>query len=225
VLDGNVERVMTRLHGETDPLPGIKERLRAHAARLTPSARPGDYAQAVMDLGATICTPRKPDCGTCPWNGACVANRLGIAQSLPSTQPRATKPVRHGIAYCASDGAGRVLAVRRESRGLLGGMLALPSTEWTQDPPADLPPLPARWHEVGEVRHSFTHFNLVMRVRLGQVSYLAGDALPLDELEAATPSVFAKACRLVRPYLVPGHFEKEKPQAGQDAAASVGPSE
>jgi len=195
VLDGNVERVMARLHAETDPLPGVKERLRAHAAALTPARRPGDYAQAVMDLGATICTPRKPACGICPWRAPCRARAGGIAEELPARAPKAAKPVRFGAAYVALDGAGRMLTKRRPPKGLLGGMLALPTTEWTEAPADPAPPFAADWYEAGEVRHTFTHFHLRLTVHWARVPPLSDEAEAQDAI-AAMPTVFAKAARL-----------------------------
>ncbi|HSF94040.1 MAG TPA: A/G-specific adenine glycosylase [Thermohalobaculum sp.] len=198
VLDGNVERVMARLHAETDPLPGVKQRLRAHAAALTPAGRPGDYAQAVMDLGATVCTPRKPACGLCPWRGACRARAEGIAESLPARTEKPVKPVRRGIAYLALDGAGRVLTERRAPRGLLGGMLALPTTDWAEAAPRPAPPFAADWREAGEVRHTFTHFHLRLDVMWTRTAWIDGPALDAAAAEAAMPTVFAKAARLGR---------------------------
>ena len=197
-VDGNVERVMARVFAETEPLPGVKERLRAHARALTPAERPGDYAQAVMDLGATVCTPRRPACGICPWAGACRGRAAGIAEALPAREARKAKPVRRGTAFLALDGAGRVMTVRRPDRGLLGGMVALPTTEWAAEPGAAEPPFPGTWAEAGEVRHTFTHFHLRLGVMWVRVARLPGDAAPIDEAEAAMPTVFAKAVRLGR---------------------------
>jgi A/G-specific adenine glycosylase len=198
VLDGNVERVMARLHAETDPLPGVKERLRAHAGVLTPALRPGDYAQAVMDLGATICTPRRPACGSCPWHGACRGRAQGIAETLPAKTPKPAKPVRHGTAFLALDRLARVLTQRRADRGLLGGMLALPTNGWGGSPADPMPPFAADWQQAGEVRHTFTHFHLRLTVLWTQVDVLPSGARPIAEAEAAMPTVFAKACRLGR---------------------------
>ena len=202
VLDGNVERVMARLRAETDPLPGVTERLRAHASVLTPLARPGDYAQAVMDLGATICTPRRPACGLCPWQGACRGRAAGIAETLPARMPKQVRPVRHGTAFLALDGQGGVLTERRPERGLLGGMLALPTTGWEDSPPDPLPPFAADWRLAGEVRHTFTHFHLRLTVLWTRIDTLAGvapgEAPLVAEAEAAMPTVFAKASRLGR---------------------------
>jgi A/G-specific adenine glycosylase len=212
VVDGNVERVMARLHAETDPLPGVKNgvraRLREHARALTPSHRPGDHAQAVMDLGATICTPRRPACGLCPWREACRGRKAGLAETLPRRAPRPVRPVRHGTAFVALDGAGRVLTERRPGHGLLGGMLALPSTGWAAVAPAPAPPFEADWRPAGEVRHTFTHFHLRLAVLWARVEALPGAvgpgavgpgaARPALEAEAAMPTVFAKASRLGR---------------------------
>lgn len=198
VLDGNIERVMARLHAETDPLPGVKQRLRACASALTPSQRPGDYAQAVMDLGATVCTPRRPLCGQCPWRAACRGRAEGIAETLPARAPKPARPVRHGTAFLALDRRGSVLTERRPETGLLGGMLALPTTGWDSTPPDPRPPFAGNWQQAGEVRHTFTHFHLRLAVLWTQVETLPLDARPIDDAEAAMPTVFAKACRLGR---------------------------
>ena len=197
-VDGNVERVMARLFAETAPLPGVKETLRRHARALTPEERPGDYAQAVMDLGATVCTPRRPACGICPWAGPCRGRALGIADELPARAPKRAKPVRRGWAYLALDDRGRVMTVRRPEKGLLGGMLALPSSAWEAEPPAPEPPVPADWREAGEVRHTFTHFHLRMGILWARVGRLDAGAVPLADADAAMPTVFAKALRLGR---------------------------
>ncbi|MBY8977211.1 A/G-specific adenine glycosylase [Rhodobacteraceae bacterium NNCM2] len=196
VMDGNVERVMARRFSETEPLPAVKETLRAHAARLTPRARPGDYAQAVMDLGATICTPRKPACGICPWWSGCEGRLAGIAETLPRKAPKKAKPVRRGTAYIgiAND---KVLTVRRPDKGLLGGMLALPTTEWAEAPPAPAPPTDAPWREIGEVRHTFTHFHLLLKVEYAAIPAETGDFRPPEEVIGDLPTVFAKALRLL----------------------------
>ncbi|MCL5776368.1 A/G-specific adenine glycosylase [Limibaculum sp. FT325] len=197
VVDGNVERVMARLFAEREPLPAVKPRLGAHAARLTPQLRPGDYAQAVMDLGATICTPRSPACGICPWREPCAARARGLQAALPARAARTAKPVRHGAVYVASDGAGRVLTVRRPDAGLLGGMLALPCDEWAETP-APMPPFEAEWRDLGEVTHTFTHFHLRLTVKAAPLgaSATGGELAPARAAIAAMPTVFAKALRL-----------------------------
>jgi len=198
VVDGNVERVMARLFAEAAPLPGVKPQLRAHAERLTPQSRAGDYAQAVMDLGATICTPRNPACGLCPWRTPCAARASGTQLDLPARAPKPAKPVRRGVAYVAHDPRGRVLTVTRPDDGLLGGMRALPSSDWTEAG-GSAPPLAIDWRPVGEVRHTFTHFHLVLKVMAAKAQALpteCGEAMTPDAALRAMPSVFAKALRL-----------------------------
>jgi A/G-specific adenine glycosylase len=170
VVDGNVERVMARLFAVETPLPAAKPQLYDLAARLTPAGRAGDHAQAVMDLGATICTPRRPACGICPWRDPCVARQAGIAADLPRRSARSAKPVRRGIAYLARRDDGAVLLETRAPSGLLGGMLGLPGTEWTEAPPDPAPPFAGTWCDAGgEVRHTFTHFHLRLRVAVASV--------------------------------------------------------
>ncbi|MFQ6550731.1 A/G-specific adenine glycosylase [Aestuariibius insulae] len=164
VMDGNVERVMSRLHDEHTPLPQAKPILHSHAAALTLRTRPGDYAQAVMDLGATICTPKSPACGICPWRDPCRARAAGTQGELPKKTPKKPKPTRLGIAYVAIREDGAVLLETRPDKGLLGGMLAWPTTDWSDDP-APAPPLDATWQDTGtEARHTFTHFHLRLAI-------------------------------------------------------------
>lgn len=166
VVDGNVERVVARLFAVETPLPAAKPELIALAERLTPQERPGDYAQAMMDLGATICVPRNPACGICPLIDECEARRRGIAADLPRKAPKTAKPNRSGIVWVARQGESLLLE-ERPAKGLLGGMLAFPSAGWDgRDLP---PPGKADWREIGEVRHVFTHFNLSLRVMLGDL--------------------------------------------------------
>jgi len=206
VVDGNVERVMARLHAVETPLPAAKPELKALAGSLTPDARPGDYAQAAMDLGATICTPTSPACGICPWMERCRARTLGIAADLPRKAPKKVKPVRFGVAYVAVDPAGAVLLRRRPDAGLLGGMLEPPGTDWTEEGPGEAEvdaaaPFPADWRESGlEARHTFTHFHLRLGLRVARVADIApaeGRFMPRAALEeAALPTVMKKALRL-----------------------------
>jgi A/G-specific adenine glycosylase len=209
VVDGNVERVMARLFAVEAPLPTAKPRLRELADRLTPRHRPGDHAQAVMDLGATVCTPRGPACGVCPWIGACAGRRAGIADALPRRAEKAAKPVRRGVAYLVLRDDGAVLAETRPPAGLLGGMLGLPGGEWREGAAVERPPLHAPWRDLGvEVRHTFTHFHLILRVRGARVpagTAVAGAAFyPARELEAAVPTVMRKALRIGLPALSAG---------------------
>lgn len=163
VMDGNVERVMARLFAVQTPLPTAKPQLYNLAASQTPAKRAGDYAQAVMDLGATICTPRNPTCAICPLIAHCAAHRAGIAEGLPRKLPKPVKPTRLGqvwIVQRPDDGA--FLLERRGDKGLLGGMLAFPSSGWDGSdapPPADL-----NWQHIGTARHTFTHFHLNLDV-------------------------------------------------------------
>jgi A/G-specific adenine glycosylase len=174
VVDGNVERVMARLHAVEVPMPGAKPALVALAAAMTPAHRPGDYAQAVMDLGATICTPRNPACGICPWSGECLARQQGIAADLPRKTAKPEKPTRDGVVWVAiRRGDGAVLLETRPGRGLLGGMPGFPGDGW--DGAGGMAPLTADWAEAGAVRHTFTHFHLSLTVRVAEV---ADDAVP-----------------------------------------------
>lgn len=195
VVDGNVERVMSRLFAIETPLPDSKPELKARAGALTPDLRPGDYAQAVMDLGATICTPRRPVCALCPWREGCAGFARGIAETLPAKRPKPDKPIRTGVVWVTFDQTGRVLTVRRPDKGLLGGMLALPTTDWGGGS-QDAPPLQAEWAQIGEVRHTFTHFHLVLQVSRAIVTTVPGTATDTLEAAAAMPTVFAKALRL-----------------------------
>jgi len=171
VLDGNVERVMARLYRVAQPLPKAKTLLGQHACALTPHERPGDYAQAVMDLGATVCTPKSPACGVCPWAQFCAARSWGDPLEFPRRLPKTRKPTRLGVAYVACREDGAILLERRPDRGLLGGMLGWPGSEWAECLQASAPPVAADWVEVaGEVRHTFTHFHLRLRVLLAQVA-------------------------------------------------------
>ncbi len=198
VVDGNVERVMARLHRVETPLPAAKPELTALAARLTPAIRPGDYAQAVMDLGATICTPRSPACGICPWNHACRARAEGLQSDLPRRSPKPDKPTRHGklwLGHCN----GAILLERRPERGLLGGMLGIPGDGW--DGQGGEAPAKADWQEIGEVRHTFTHFHLILRVHAGHVDGppTRGDLIPRAAFRPADlPTVMRKAWDLAR---------------------------
>ncbi|MGH1369797.1 MAG: A/G-specific adenine glycosylase [Maritimibacter sp.] len=165
VVDGNVERVMARVFAETDPIPAGKDKLRQHAETLTPDKRPGDYAQAVMDLGATICTPKSPACGLCPLRKDCAGHALGIEASLPRREPKKPKPTRRGTVYVGRRKDGAWLMETRPEKGLLGGMLGWPGNTWHETPQDPTPPLEGQWRLVpGDVRHTFTHFHLILEV-------------------------------------------------------------
>ena len=169
VMDGNVERVMARLFDIHVPLPTAKPELKLRASSLTPVNRPGDYAQAVMDIGATICTPKSPTCGICPLYAPCAARRSGTAADLPRKMPRKPKPVRYGTVYLVRRADGAWLLERRPDKGLLGGMLGWPGSDWG-DQVTDAPPLAASWTTLaGDVRHTFTHFHLILTVKTATV--------------------------------------------------------
>ena len=176
VVDGNVERVMARLHDLHDPLPKSKPALTAYAATLTPQTRAGDYAQAVMDLGATICTPRSPACGICPLHAPCRARQRGTAAELPKKTPKKATPTRHGIAYVVRRADGAWLLETRPDKGLLGGMLGWPGSDWSDDPqPA--PPIAADWTVLNtQALHTFTHFHLRLTIHLAHVGIKASPA-------------------------------------------------
>lgn len=175
VLDGNVERVMARLYDEHTPLPAAKPVLMKYAKRHTCADRAGDYAQAIMDLGATICTPKNPVCGLCPIRPACDAQRAGTQTVLPRKTPKKPKPTRLGIAYIARREDGAWLLETRPDKGLLGGMLGWPTTEWSQTPDA-APPLAAKWcRQDAQALHTFTHFHLVLSI---ETAWLPLDADP-----------------------------------------------
>jgi A/G-specific adenine glycosylase len=166
-VDGNVQRVLARLHGLEAPLPGAAGRLRALAAELASPHRPGDLAQALMDLGAVICRPRAPACPLCPWQPACRAAAEGSAERLPRRAARAARPTRTGLAFLLRRGDGAILFRRRPAHGLLAGLHELPSSPWIEGAAAELAsalrhaPHTASWHLHRErVRHVFTHFVL-----------------------------------------------------------------
>jgi len=174
-VDGNVERVIARLFKVETPLPAAKPELRRLGEALVPARRPGDFAQAMMDLGATICSPRKPACALCPWRDACRAFADGTQEDLPRRAAKAARPQRAGIAFWTVDGRGAVLLRRRPPQGLLGGMMEFPSTEWAATAPARqaalaAAPVAADWRALpGQVRHVFTHFELTLAVWAGSV--------------------------------------------------------
>lgn len=203
VVDGNVERVVARFFAVETPLPAAKPVLRARAAELTPVRRPGDFAQAMMDLGATVCVPRRPACGLCPLAGPCAARRSGMVGALPRRAPKPAKPVRIGHAYVARRADGAWLLERRPASGLLGGMLGWPGSEWGENPlPA--PPLAAEWQTLaGEVRHSFTHFHLRLAVHVAEAGPddmpARGSFLPAPAFRPADlPTLMRKVYDLAR---------------------------
>ena len=186
-VEANVERVVARLHAVGEPLPAARPRIVALADGLTPDEGAGDFVQAMMDLGQTICTPRSPDCPRCPLAAHCAAFAKGDPTRYPVKAAKAARPRRDGTAYWLERG-GNVLLVRRPQRGLLGGMLALP-----EQPPAE-----AEWQDAGAVDHVFTHFALTMRLLCSESAadqqVPSGAAWwPVERLaEAGLPTLFAK---------------------------------
>jgi A/G-specific adenine glycosylase len=174
-VDGNIERVVARLFAVTTPLPEAKSEIRVLAESLTPDERSGDFAQAMMDLGATICTPRRPSCNLCPVRVDCRAHAQGLADVLPYREEKAERPVRRGIAFVALRSDGAVLLRERPLKGLLGGMLETPSSPWSEAKPTakaigEHVPLDAEWRKVpGLVEHTFTHFHLELAVYRAEV--------------------------------------------------------
>lgn len=211
VVDGNVLRVMARLHGVATPLPAAKAELAALADRMVPDNRAGDYAQALMDLGATVCKPRGPDCRACPWKHSCRAFARGEAHLLPRRAAKPQRPLRLGAAFWAMRNDGSVLLRRRPAEGLLGAMMEVPGTLWRpgeQDREEDWlaeAPFSVRWHRLeGHVHHEFTHFRLQLAVFAARIPDFAPITPSADQtrwvaLEAlsreALPSLMRKVVR------------------------------
>jgi A/G-specific adenine glycosylase len=173
-VDGNIERVIARLYAVETELPAAKAEIQTRAEALLPSRRFGDFTQAMMDLGATICTPKKPACGICPWIDACQARGRGDAETFPRKAPKVEGKLRRGASFVVTRADGFVLLRTRPSQGLLGGMTEVPSTAWTEAfDDADAlthAPLKAKWRKLpGAVEHGFTHFPLRQSVYVAQV--------------------------------------------------------
>nr|WP_225027222.1 A/G-specific adenine glycosylase [Xinfangfangia pollutisoli] len=204
VVDGNVERVVSRLFAVETPLPAAKPQLVALAEALTPQDRPGDHAQAMMDLGATICTPKSPACGICPLVDLCQARAQGIAADLPRKLAKPAKPVRQGVVWALRQPEGWVLE-RRPERGLLGGMLGLPGDAW--DGTGGPAPAEAPWQRLGEVRHTFTHFHLILQVLAAEAApgpLARGEIVPFRDFRLdSLPTVMRKALSLAQSALSP----------------------
>ncbi|MEF2070472.1 A/G-specific adenine glycosylase [Consotaella aegiceratis] len=219
VVDGNVERVISRLYAIETPLPAAKPEIRRRAADLTLAERPGDFAQAMMDLGATICTPKRPACILCPVAEGCLARDRGTQALFPVKRPKAAKPSRRGAAFVAirrADGA--IWLRRRPDSGMLGGMAEPPTTAWSarQDGAEDATsaPFPATWRAIGSASHGFTHFDLDLTVWRAEITFdpavegwwappetLAGEALPTlmkKVVTVAVPDAFVRPRSAVR---------------------------
>jgi A/G-specific adenine glycosylase len=198
VVDGNVERVMARLFAVEAPMPDSKPELKRLAGDLVTADRPGDWAQALMDLGATVCRPKAPLCDRCPLSAFCAAFARGDPETFPRKTKKTDRPRRFGVAYLLTRG-GEVALVRRPPKGLLGGMLGLPTSDWRDHPWVDeeavaAAPVSARWHDAGEIEHVFTHFALTLRVFRAEGA-MDADWTARDGL-GALPSVFLKAARI-----------------------------
>ena len=207
-IDGNVERVTARLFAVAQPLPGGRRRISVLAGGLPSPRRPGDFAQAMMDLGATVCTPRNPACGACPLSPDCRAGSAGEAERYPVKGPKKARPVRHGWVFWARRGDGGILLRRRPEKGLLGGMMEFPSTgwreqAWTAAEAAHQAPLAAvggHWRPLeGVVRHTFTHFHLELMVLAAAVKGRAPKGAlwcpPARFSDHALPTVMKKVAR------------------------------
>jgi A/G-specific adenine glycosylase len=209
-VDGNVERVVARLFAVEAPLPTAKPVLRRLAATLgadpNARARPADFAQALFDLGATLCTPARPACARCPWMEGCAGRRGGVAAELPRREAKRARPLRHGVHFWLTDGEGNVLLRRRPPSGLLGGMTELPGTAWRAAPwdAAEAlahAPMDVAWQHAGQVRHGFTHFELTIDLFAARVERIEADGFhrAVSALaQEALPSVMRKCVRIVR---------------------------
>jgi A/G-specific adenine glycosylase len=205
VVDGNIERIMTRLYAIEAPLPAAKPQVRAAAAQWVSPERAGDWPQALMDMATLICRPKSPACGECPLAEACVARARGEPDRFPVKLAKAPKPRRFGVVFVILSGEG-VVVERRADKGLLGGMLGLPHTEWRSEPyraEEVVPPISATFETIGAYEHVFTHFALTQEVWRLQISEeVRDDFLRLNNRfqlmpvsEKALPTVFAKALK------------------------------
>lgn len=172
VVDGNIERVMSRLFRVKTLLPKAKTILKEKAGLLTPDDRVGDYAQALMDLGATICTPKSPKCTLCPWGDWCLSFRKHDVASFPKREKKKLKPLRYGQAFVLIY-KDEIFLQKRPEKGLLGGMVEVPSSVWGKKEVVghnDAAPINIKWNKLrGVVKHTFTHFNLELEVCVGNI--------------------------------------------------------
>ncbi|MGX9146286.1 A/G-specific adenine glycosylase [Mesorhizobium sp. 128a] len=218
VVDGNVERVISRLYSIATPLSEAKPEIRALVERLVPQTRPGDFAQAMMDLGATICTPKRPRCILCPLREDCSAILSGDPERFPVRLPKADKPLRRGAAFVAERGDGAILLRKRPDKGLLGGMTEVPTTGWTARidgaTTADAAPFPVDWRRAGKIAHVFTHFALELEVFHAHIGSDAPDgyfwSLAHDISGEALPTVMKKVIEAA----IPGATKKKLASKG-----------
>ena len=208
-VDGNVERVVSRFLGIEEPLPLSKPAIKEGAARLAAgNDRPGDFTQAFMELGATVCTPRKPKCGLCPWQNACKARKAGNAEELPRKMPKPEKPKRFGKVFFIRNAKGELLIQKRLEKGLYQGMYQLPTTDWVSSRKAaallSAPPVLKAAQDKGvTVRHSFTHFDLELEIWEAVAPVTAARHLPesrwiavAEREDYALPTLMTKALKL-----------------------------
>jgi A/G-specific adenine glycosylase len=199
VVDGNVERVVTRLFRLETPLPRVKDEVRREVAAMVPDARPGDFAQAMMDLGATICTPRNPACDLCPWASGCSARAAGDPERFPVKPPKKPKPRRFGAALVVVRSDGAIWCERRPDGGLLPGMTQVPTSAWSAERPSGHKDA----HAVGTIDHVFTHFALTLDVYTrASDTPPSGDGrwvVPEDLAAQAWPTVMLKVLRRAVP--------------------------
>jgi len=199
VVDGNIERIVARLFAIATPLPAAKAEIKQRAGEFWPATRSGDFAQGLMDLGASVCRPKSPACEICPLKDECVAHKIGRTEDFPRKAKKKPKPTRRGVVFVLMNARGEILFERRPDRGLLGGMLGLPGTDWAGALPDDVfaaAPAPARWKAVGEAVHVFTHFRLTLDVYAAPAPKgfrrKSGQQW-IDPAEAKLPTVFRKA--------------------------------
>ncbi len=204
VVDANVERVVSRLFAIETPLPASRPLIRAAADAITPETRAGDFAQAMMDLGSSLCVPRNPQCLLCPLRTFCAAHREGRAEAYPVKAPKKDKPRRLGLVWWLERADGHVWIERREDKRMLGGMAGLPDSGWDKAIGRKTPPMPGDWTTLNRaVDHIFTHFRLTLTVQRLRVPADAapespGQWWPLDRIgEAGLPTLFAKVARAV----------------------------
>ena len=207
-VDGNIVRVVSRLMNLRTPLPALHHEVTSLFALHVSKDRPGDFVQAMMDLGATICMPRKLMCDQCPWCQFCAAEKLGVAESLPVRAPKKKKPTRCGVVFWLENPGGEIFLRRRPDKGLLGGMMEFPSTDWRNkvwdvDDAIKEAPIKAKWQSLpGTVRHTFTHFHLELTVLSWRTGINKKDfgiwTLPEFFSDHALPTLMKKVAKHVR---------------------------
>ncbi len=196
-VDGNVERVLSRLLAAKGEWKVEKPRIKRIVEDLVPATQPAEFAEALMDLGATVCMPKRPACDLCPLASMCAAQGENDPARYPIKPKKKDRPIRRGHVYVLFDRAGHVMTERRPDKGLLGGMLGLPGSDWVEgERPLTAHPAAANWDVIGEVRHVFTHFSLELIVWRARIDRSKGLWTPYGEAADGLPSVFAKALKL-----------------------------